>query len=319
MKKILLLLLPTFSLFGMEQPDLLHEPVIVNYNEGDQLPKEVTSMVIFGATPSMSRFCQFTELVAHDANGILEAKKLKGMRGDLKKLKEKKEATLRAMENHFKNNRFSDTTLQCFFKHGFNRKKFAENMQTLVKIAGSCEYASNLSHILLPIYFEEHLFKDVSPEEEQSFLKRFLLDSAHFYKQLYKEQKPSQKVHIVVPPLEDFAAKVTTQDIAENSAKITELITAIFKKRLFDKGIKKVCLLNQNKIELEGLGKKLAAMNYSSDDIKLQPFKMYAGCKETLIFTPYTVPSEKIPSPALSCVISPELVETFEHAEGRYA
>ncbi len=313
MKKLLMILLSTNIIVGMEQPDTIQEPVIVNYDDGAQLPPEVTSGVIFGATPRLSRFCEFTELVAHDIHEILQSKP-KGMRQDLKKLKADKSETLRTMEQHFTKKRYSDTALRCFFEHGFDRKKLSKNMHTLVKIAEGCENGSQLIHVFLPIYFEEHLVKDMPAEDEKSLLKRFLTASAHFYKQLYQEQKPAQRVHIIVPPLEDFKEKVTTKDIAEISPKLSELIAAVFKKRLFDQGVKKVTLLNQNKIELEGLGKRLAE-NYSPKDVTLQPFKIYVGCNETLIFTPYTIPSEKIPSPLLSCVVSPALVETFEQAE----
>lgn len=304
----------SISVFGMDLAldTMRHEPVIVNYNAGGQLPKEVTSTVIFGATPRISRFFEFTKLVARDAGEILQTKpRSKGMRKDLKELKQKKDATLRKMKDHFQANPYSDTALKCFFAHGFNRKTLTENIDNLLGCVQYCRDKQNLIHMFLPNYFDENDFKDIALDDQRSLIKRFLCASAQFYQQLYTEQKTKQAIYIVIPSFEDFFKKVTNQD---TNAKEDQIISDALKECLFDKGINKATLLNQNREQLLNLGEKLRAMGYP-EDIALQQFIIRdAGNKEIKIFTPYTV-SKKIPSSLLSCVVSSALIETFEAAQ----
>lgn len=311
MKKILILVLSTFSLFSMEQPDTIQQPVIVNYNEGDQLPKEVTSAVIFGSTPRISQLHVFTELVAHDIDEIIRSKP-KGMRKELKKLKQEKPDILLKMLHHFKVNQHSDTAIECFLKHGINKKLFLENINALRNNANRCPNAQNLINVFLPIYFSKEDFKDISLEEQKEILKRFFVHSAQLHKRLHQEQKSQQAVQIVIPPIENFVDLPSAQEAKDKG---DNMVVTILKTCLLDKGVKKATLLNPSERELVEFGKKFQKMGYSPEDIQLRKMTIYAGLEECKIFTPYTIPAGKIPSALLSCVVSKDLVETFEQLE----
>jgi len=319
MKYIFSLLLCVNVVLGMEEAGHSSMPVVVDYMAGDQLPEDLTSAVIFGATPRISRFSEFVQRVVGDVEGILSSKP-KGMRRDLKRIKKENADTLRAIADNFKNNSRSDIALKCFFSHGFNKETLVENMNELAKSVQRCRDKQNLIHVLLPTYFDASDFKDIAIDQRSSFLKRFLEASAQFYQQLYTDQKPKQSVYIVVPPLEEFVEKINSQDErmedAQNDDQCNDQIVAqLLKKYMFDKGVSQATLLNQNEDQLCNLGKELKAMDFSGEDITLQSFNLSdARCKETKIFTPYAVP-QKIPLPPLSCVVSDGLVKTFEEAE----
>jgi hypothetical protein len=305
---VLMLILPcSSSIFGMEKTEETRfaHPIIVNCEEGNSLPHHISSAAIFGATPRLSQLDEFTNRVAQDAQGIQNGKP-KGMRKDLQKLKKEKPDMLPQLESFFKKSPRDDIAMQCFFTHGFNTKMLDDNIATLlstVKETGS----TNLIHIFLPSYFQQSDFVNVPEQQRKILLKNFLMHSALFYKKRYEEQKTTQQVYIVIPPLDNFMKRMAPHTNDTETA-----IAELLKEELFDKGIKKSVLVNQNIKQLQELGTRLEKMGFSKKDITLMELAIYQGSSTTAIFNQYAVPAKNIPQPGLSCVLSDNFVQTFE-------
>jgi len=298
MKYLLSLLLCAHVVFGMEEATHATVPRVVNYMAGDQLPEDLTSAVIFGATPRISRFSEFVRLVVDDVQGICNAPNQRTSK-KLRKLKRR----LDDLAKHFTEDPRSDIALKCFFPHGFREDHLRKNMHVLVTESQQCSDRQNLIHVLLPSYFEVEDFKDIPIEQRGPLLERFLGASAQFYKRLYAERQPEKPVYIVVPPLEEFVDKIGSQDKHRDGIDVqrndNQIIAHILEKYIFKKGVSRATLLNQNGQESEDIHGELQKKGLSREDITSQELKLLNDENQSInIFNSYTVPthiSEPIP------------------------
>ena len=291
------------SSLAMESAESNDYPVTILDLDTQEMPT-IENQTIFGATPRVSQFNRFVTTTVHDIEELLKSKP-KGLRKDLKGLKAREQSSLIALKDELTNNKHRDIAQKCFFEHGFDTTLFEKNIETLLKGAFQTTPTSFL-HTFLPIYFEKNDFQGFSETEKRAFIKEFLLHSAHFYKKLYEKKKqPNDLIYVVIPSTETFCTEI--EDPADTIATLLD--------ETFLKAPDHTTLLNQNKTQLTEIANKLALKGYTPDTITLRSFTIYAGAKPTTLFTPYRVPSEKVPDFKTSCVLSPELVETFKRAQ----
>jgi len=226
------------------------------------------SIALFGATPNYSRFVDYFKTVQKHFELLKEIKTKRAVRKNIGKKVSKIRDRLPLKDVKKVS---QDSFIHIFFKHGIHRATIKNNVQILQDTADK-NNASYLVHFFSPTYFSGS--QTISP----SIIKDFLMHSAHYYRELYKETTGNKKVFLYIPPIKYFM---------NNKTNSIQTFSQIIKETIFFHLSKqnRYSLINQNNEQNNLLCKSLSRL-YRVNPVKLAVFDR-SGNPAQNNFTPY--------------------------------